>query len=415
MKNMESLYAERKLEKMLDGRTVVLGVTGGIAAYKVAGLASMLRKQHCSTEVIMTENAMKFITPNTFEALTGNRCITDTFDRNHSFDIEHISLAKKADFFMIAPASADIIGKIANGIADDMLSTTVMACKCPVAIAPAMNTRMYENPIVHDNIEKLRRFGYIIIEPSSGYLACGDTGAGKMPEPEELFSYIEKELAYKKDMQGLRVLVTAGATQESIDPVRYITNHSSGKMGYSIAKACMLRGADVVLISGKTALEPVRFIKNISVTSAKDMADAVKNSYSDCDIIIKAAAVADYTPAEYTDAKIKKSDSDMSIRLSRTEDILSWLGKNKSPNQFICGFSMETDNLLENSRNKLAKKNADMIACNSIREKGAGFQTDTNILTLITAEKEIPLELMSKDSASHILLDFILSERNKSV
>lgn len=414
MKSMESSYAERKM-KMLDGKTVILGVTGGIAAYKTAGLASMLKKQHCSTEVIMTKNAGYFITPNTFEALTGNRCITDTFDRNHSFEIEHISLASRADYCMIAPASADIIGKIANGIADDMLTTTVMACRCPVAIAPAMNTAMYENPIVQENLAKLKRLGYIIIEPASGYLACGTTGKGKMPEPDELFSYIEKELAYKKDMQGLKVLVTAGATQEAIDPVRYITNHSSGKMGYAIAKACMLRGADVVLVSGQTALRPIRFVNNISVVSAGDMADAVKSNYSDCDIIIKAAAVADYTPSEYAQSKIKKTDSDMCIKLSRTEDILSWLGSHKSENQFICGFSMETDNLLENSRKKLEKKNADMIACNSIKEQGAGFQGDTNVLTFITKDREKPLELMSKESAAHILLDFILDERNKKM
>ena len=409
MKNMESLYAERKM-RMLKGKTVVLGVTGGIAAYKIASLASRLRKNHCNVEVIMTENARNFITPNTFEALTGNRCITDTFDRNHSFEIEHISLARKADYFMIAPASADIIGKIAGGIADDMLSTTVMACRCPVSVVPSMNTNMFENPIVQDNIRKLEKFGYNIIQPATGYLACGDTGAGKMPEPEELFSYILKELAFPKDMKGLKVLVTAGATQEAIDPVRYITNHSSGKMGYAIAEACMLRGAETILVSGQTALEPVKFVKNISVVSAADMAEAVKENYSDCDIIIKAAAVADYTPAEYTDRKIKKSDGDMSVKLKRTEDILEWLGKNKSENQFICGFSMETENLIENSRKKLVRKNADMIACNSIAQKGAGFKADTNVLTLITREKQFPLELMSKASASHKLLDFILSE-----
>lgn len=403
------------MKTMLNGKTVVIGITGGIAAYKIAGLASMLKKQHCNVEVIMTENAQKFITPNTFEALTGNRCITDTFDRNHSFEIEHISLAKKADFFMIAPASADIIGKIANGIADDMLSTTVMACRCPVAIAPAMNTKMFENPIVQDNLAKLKKFGYEIIQPASGYLACGDTGAGKMPEPAELYGYIEKSLAFKKDMEGLKVLVTAGATQEAIDPVRYITNHSSGKMGYAVAKACMLRGADVTLVSGQTSLAPLKFVNNISVVSANDMFEAVKGNYSQCDIIIKAAAVADYTPSEYTDSKIKKSDDDMSIKLSRTEDILSWLGKNRSDKQFICGFSMETDNLLANSRKKLERKNVDMIACNSIREKGAGFMTDTNVLTLITKDREVPLALMSKDSASHMLLDFILCERAKFV
>ncbi|MGN0606537.1 MAG: bifunctional phosphopantothenoylcysteine decarboxylase/phosphopantothenate--cysteine ligase CoaBC [Oscillospiraceae bacterium] len=394
---------------MLKGRNVVLGITGGIAAYKAASLASMLKKQHCNVDVIMTKNACNFITPNTFEALTGNRCITDTFDRNHSFEIEHISLAKKADYFMIAPASANIIGKIANGIADDMLSTTVMACRCPVAIAPAMNTNMYENPIVRDNIAKLEKFGYTIIDAASGYLACGDTGAGKLPEPAELYAYIERELAYEKDMKGMKVLVTAGATQEAIDPVRYITNHSSGKMGYAIAKACISRGAEVKLISGRTALEPIRFAENIPVVSAHDMAEAVKANYSDCDIIIKAAAVADYTPKNYSDSKIKKSDDDMSIPLERTEDILSWLGKNRKDNQFICGFSMETDNLIENSRKKLVKKNVDMIACNSIKQAGAGFQTDTNILTFITEDKEIPNELMSKEMAAHKLIDFILS------
>lgn len=409
MKNMGNLYAERKM-KMLKGKTVVLGVTGGIAAYKIAALASRLRKNHCNVEVIMTENARNFITPNTFEALTGNRCITDTFDRNHSFEIEHISLARKADYFMIAPASADIIGKIAGGIADDMLSTTVMACRCPVSIVPSMNTNMFENPVVQYNIRKLEKFGYNIIQPATGYLACGDTGAGKMPEPEELFSYILKELAFRKDMKGLKVLVTAGATQEAIDPVRYITNHSSGKMGYAIAEACMLRGAETILISGQTALEPVKSVKNISVVSAADMAEAVKENYKECDIIIKAAAVADYTPEKYTDRKIKKSDGDMYVKLKRTEDILEWLGKNKSENQFVCGFSMETENLIENSRKKLVRKNADMIACNSIAQKGAGFGTDTNVLTFITREKQLRLELMSKSSASHKLLDFILAE-----
>ncbi len=388
-------------------KTVVIGVTGGISAYKIPNLASMLKKNNFNVEVILTENACNFITPNTFEALTGNRCITDTFDRSHSFDIEHISLAKKADCFIIAPASANIIGKIANGIADDMLSTTVMACKCPVIIAPSMNTGMLENPIVQENIAKLKKFGYEVIESSSGRLACGDTGKGKLPEPSELYSYIEKHIAYEKDLKGLKILVTAGATQEAIDPVRYITNHSTGKMGYAIAKACMLRGAEVTLISGKTALEPVKFVKNISVTSAEDMFNAVKENYSDCDIIIKAAAVADYTPVDYCDSKIKKSDNDMSIKLARTKDILAWLGENKSSKQFVCGFSMETDNLIENSIKKLEKKNADMIACNSIRQKGAGFGTDTNILTLITKNEQISLELMSKEKASHMIIDSI--------
>lgn len=413
MKNMADLFAERKMNRMLKGKTVVIGVTGGIAAYKTAGLASILKKNHCFTEVIMTKNSLNFITPNTFEALTGNRCITDTFDRSHSFDIEHISLAKKADLFIIAPASADIIGKIANGIADDMLSTTVMACRCPVIIAPAMNTRMFENPVVQDNLEKLKRFGYEIIEPDCGYLACGDTGSGKMPEPAVLFEYIKKHLAFEKDMMGIKVLVTAGATQEAIDPVRYITNHSSGKMGYAIAEACMLRGAEVILVSGKTSLNPPEFVKTVPVVSANDMANAVKENYGDCDIIIKAAAVADYTPSEYADSKIKKSDNNMMLQLKRTEDILEWLGKHKKQEQFICGFSMETDNLIENSRKKLIRKNADMIACNSIRQSGAGFQTDTNILTFITSDAEIPLELMSKESAAHRLIDFILSERKK--
>ncbi len=392
-------------------KTVVIGVTGGIAAYKMPNLASLLKKSGYNIEVILTENACNFVTPHTFEALTGNRCITDTFDRNHSFDIEHISLSKKADCFVIAPATANIIGKIANGIADDMLSTTVMSCKCPVIIVPSMNTNMLENPIVQSNIEKLRSFGYEVIDSDEGRLACGVVGKGKMPEPSEIFKHIQRHIECEKDMKGLKVLVTAGATQEALDPVRYITNHSTGKMGYAIAEACMLRGAEVTLISGKTALEPLKFVKNISVTSALDMFNAIKENYAENDIIIKSAAVADYTPSEYCNSKIKKSDNDMILELSRTNDILAWLGKNKSEKQFVCGFSMETDNLIENSRKKLLKKNADMIACNSISQAGAGFGTDTNIITFITEDKEIHLEIMSKKSVAHKLMDFILTLR----
>ncbi len=396
---------------VLEGKTVVLGVTGSIAAYKIASLASMLKKQHADVHVIMTKNAGYFITPVTFETLTGNPCITDTFDRNHPIEVKHISLAKKADLILIAPASADVIAKLAHGIADDMLTTTVLAARCPLYISPAMNTNMYENPILQDNLKILVKYGWNVITPATGYLACGDTGSGKMPEPEELFRYIEKELACEKDMKGLKVLVTAGPTQEAIDPVRYITNHSSGKMGYAIARAAMLRGADVTLVSGRTALEPLLFVKNVPVVSARDMFEAVTAVSDEQDIIIKAAAVADFRPASVNADKIKKDDGHLSIQLEGTDDILKYLGEHKKENQFLCGFSMETRDMLENSRKKLKKKNLDLIAANNVKVEGAGFQGDTNILTLISPEEEKSLPLMSKEEAAMRLLDTILSMR----
>jgi len=393
---------------VLKNKTVILGVSGGIAAYKIASLASMLKKKNCDVHVIMTENATNFITQATFEALTGNKCIVDTFDRDHEWDVKHISLAKRADFVMVAPATANIIAKLANGIADDMLTTTLLACKCPIAVAPAMNTRMFENAIVQDNIKKLRKYGFEIIMPNVGYLACGDTGAGKMPEPEELYAYIEKSLAFEKDLLGKKVLVTAGATQEAIDPVRYITNHSTGKMGYAIAQAAMLRGAEVTLVSGKTSLDKPKFMNFVQIVSAQDMFEAVAQYAPESDIIIKSAAVADYTPTQVADNKIKKKDGDMSIPLKRTTDILAHLGSNRREGQFICGFSMETENMLENSRAKLKKKNVDMIAANNLKVEGAGFGVDTNVLTLITADEEIQLELMDKQQAAHKILDEII-------
>lgn len=393
---------------MLNGKTVLLGVTGSIAAYKIASLASALKKLHADVHVIMTKNATNFINPITFESLIGNKCLVDTFDRNFEFQVEHVSLAKKADVAMIAPASANVIGKIAHGIADDMLTTTIMACKCHVMIAPAMNTNMYENPILQENLNILRAYGYEIIEPASGYLACGDTGAGKMPEPNTLLSYILRESAYKKDMKGKKVLITAGPTQESIDPVRYITNHSSGKMGYALAKMAMLRGAEVTLVTGPTAIEPPMFVNVVPVVTAKDMYDAVTAGFTKQDIVIKAAAVADYRPSQVSDEKVKKKDDQMSIELERTDDILKYLGEHKQPGQFLCGFSMETQNMIQNSRAKLEKKHLDMIAANNLKTEGAGFQGDTNVITLITPEKEIALELMSKDAAADRILDEIL-------
>lgn len=399
---------------MLKGKTVVIGVTGSIAAYKTASLVSSIVKLNADVHVIMTKNAANFINPITFESLTGNKCLIDTFDRNFQFNIEHVALGERADVFMIAPASADIIGKIANGIADDMLSTTILAAKCHKFISPAMNTNMFENPIVQDNLRKLEKFGYEIIQPASGRLACGSIGSGKMPEPETLLQYILRETAKEKDLKGKHILITAGATQEKIDPVRYITNHSTGKMGYAFAECCMLRGAEVTLISGKTSINPPMFVKFISVTSAADMAEAVKKYSDDMDIIIKAAAVADYRPSKISDQKIKKSDSSLSIELERTEDILSYLGKNKKEGQFICGFSMETENLIENSRKKLIKKNVDMIAANNLKVKGAGFGTDTNVITLITKDSTKELELMSKLQAADYIMDYILENINKS-
>lgn len=396
-------------QKLFSGKTVLLGVTGSIAAYKIASLASALKKQDADVHVLMTKNATNFINPITFESLTGNKCLVDTFDRNFQFQVEHVSIAKKADVVMLAPASANVIGKIAHGIADDMLTTTIMACKCPVYVAPAMNTNMYENPIVQDNIKILQKYGYKIIDPACGYLACGDTGTGKMPEPEVLLFYITREIAYEKNLAGKKILITAGPTQEAIDPVRYITNHSSGKMGYALAKMAMLRGAEVTLVSGQTAITPPPFVKVISITSAKDMYDAVTAVSDKQDIIIKAAAVADYRPASVSDEKMKKSDNQMSIELERTDDILKYLGEHKGENQFLCGFSMETSNMISNSRAKLEKKNLDMIAANNLKVDGAGFQGDTNVLTLITQNEEVSLELMSKEDAAGIILDKILS------
>lgn len=394
---------------MLSGKTVVLAVSGSIAAYKIANLASMLKKLHANVHVLMTRNATNFINPITFETLTSNKCLIDTFDRNFQYSVEHVSLARQADVVLIAPASANVIGKIANGIADDMLTTTVMACTCKKIVAPAMNHNMFHNPIVQDNLDKLRRFGYEVIQPANGYLACGDVGDGKMPGEEELLAYILKEIAFEKDLAGKKVLITAGATRESIDPVRFITNHSSGKMGFALAKAAVLRGADVTVVAAHTEVLPPMFVKVIPVRSAEDMFRAVTENASDFDIIIKAAAVADYTPVRTADSKIKKSDGDMGIELKRTQDILRWLGEHKRDGQFLCGFSMETDNVIANSRKKLDTKNCDMICANSLRTAGAGFGADTNIITLITKDSEFELELMTKDAAAHRIFDAILS------
>ena len=395
---------------MLKGKTVVLGVTGSIAAYKIANLASMLKKLHCKVHVLMTRNATNFINPITFETLTGNKCLIDTFDRNFQFNVEHVSIAKQADVVLVAPASANVIGKIAGGIADDMLTTTIMACTCKKLIAPAMNHNMFHNPIVQDNLDKLRRFGYEIIAPAKGYLACGDMGDGKMPDEQTLLDYIIREIAFEKDMAGKKVMVTAGATRESIDPVRFITNHSSGKMGFALAKAAMLRGADVTVVAAHTDVAPPRFVEVIPVVSAADMFEAVTSRAGECDIIIKAAAVADYTPEAVADSKMKKSDSDLSIPLKRTQDILKYLGAHKREGQFLCGFSMETDNVLENSRKKLLSKNCDMICANSLRHEGAGFGVDTNVITLITKDSETELPQMSKEDAAHRIYDVILNK-----
>ncbi|MBR5597102.1 MAG: bifunctional phosphopantothenoylcysteine decarboxylase/phosphopantothenate--cysteine ligase CoaBC [Lachnospiraceae bacterium] len=399
---------------MLKNKTVLLGVTGSIAAYKIANLASALKKLHADVHVLMTKNATNFIHPITFESLTGNKCLIDTFDRNFQFQVEHVSIAKKADIVMVAPASANVIGKIAHGIADDMLTTTVMACKCPVYISPAMNTNMYENPILQDNMKILEKYGYHIITPASGYLACGDTGAGKMPEPENLLQYILQEIAYEKDMKGKKILITAGPTQEKIDPVRYITNHSSGKMGYALAKRAALRGAEVTLVSGQVSLTPPPFVKVVSITSTKDMFDAVTKVSEEQDIIIKAAAVADYRPAFVSDEKMKKKDDQLSIELERTDDILKYLGEHKREGQFLCGFSMETQNMISNSRAKLEKKNLDMICANNLKVEGAGFKTDTNVLTLITQNEEVSLDMMSKEDAAGVILDKILLLQSKT-
>ena len=392
---------------MLKGKTVVLGVTGSIAAYKMANVASMLVKRGCEVHVVMTKNATHFINPIAFESLTNTKCLVETFDRNFQFHVAHVSLTDKADLMLVAPASANVIGKIAGGIADDMLTTTVMACQKPVLIAPAMNTKMYENPILQDNLEKLRGYGYEIIEPASGHLACGTSGAGKMPSEEVLVAHIERRISMEKDLEGKKVLVTAGPTIEAIDPVRYISNHSSGKMGYEIAKAAMLRGADVTLVSGQTSLTPPMFVDTIPVKSAADMYEAVMEKKDEQDIIIKAAAVADYTPSYVSQEKVKKKDGEMSIELTRTKDILKTLGEQRRDDQFLCGFSMETQNMLENSRAKLKKKQIDMIAANNLKEKGAGFQTDTNIVTFITENEEVPIPMMTKEEVANALLDFI--------
>lgn len=394
---------------MLQNKTVLLSVTGGIAAYKMADVASSLVKLGAKVHVLMTQNATNFINPITFETLTCNKCIIDTFDRNFDFKVEHISLAKAADIVLIAPATADVIGKIANGIADDMLTTTVMACKCPILISPSMNTNMYDNPIVRDNMNRLVHYGYKLIEPDSGHLACGDSGKGKLPSPETLVNHIKHEIAFTKDLAGKKILITAGATQESIDPVRYITNHSTGKMGYALATMASYRGADVTLISGATTIAPPPFVNLIRIKSAADMFEAVKEHAASQDIIIKAAAVADYTPTTTADEKIKKKDGDMSIPLKRTEDILKYLGEHKPDGQFICGFSMETENMLENSRAKLERKNADMIVANNLKTAGAGFGTDTNVVTLITKDSIKELEIMSKNDVANVILDNIIS------
>lgn len=392
---------------MLEGKHIVLGVTGSIAAFKIASLASMLKKKKADVTVIMTQNATNFINPITFESLTGNKCLVDTFDRNFQHSVEHVSLAKQTDVFLIAPASANVIAKAAHGIADDMLTTTLLACQCPKIIAPAMNTRMYQNPIVQDNMKILQNYGMEVITPATGYLACGDTGEGKMPEPELLLEYIIKALK-PKDMQGVRVLVTAGPTMEKIDPVRYISNHSTGKMGYAIARAAMMRGAEVTLVSGKTQLEPPMGVRTIDVISAADMAEAVKGCAKEQDIIIKAAAVADYRPKYTADEKVKKKDDDLAIELERTEDILGYLGEHKQKRQFLCGFSMETEHMIENSRKKLEKKNLDLIVANNLKQSGAGFGTDTNIVTLLTREETIELPIMSKEEVADKLLDHIM-------
>ena len=395
---------------MLEGKHIVLGVTGSIAAYKIASLASMLAKKHADVTVIMTKNATNFINPITFESLTGNKCLVDTFDRNFEFQVEHVSLAKQTDVFLTAPASANVIAKAAHGIADDMLTTTLLACTCPKIFAPAMNTRMYQNPVVQDNMEILKRYGMEVITPADGYLACGDTGAGKMPEPEVLYEAIVKALT-PKDMAGKRVLVTAGPTREKIDPVRYISNHSTGKMGYAIARAAMLRGADVTLVSGKVNLEPPKGVRLLPVVSAADMAQAVKENARDQDIIIKAAAVADYRPSVTADEKLKKKDGEMTIELERTEDILAYLGAHRRNGQFLCGFSMETEHMLGNSRLKLEKKNIDMIVANNLKQAGAGFGTDTNVVTFLTADETVQLPIMSKEDVADRLLSFIMERQ----
>ena len=402
-------------QSMLKGKTVVLAVSGSIAAYKIASLASALGKLHADVQVLMTQNATNFINPITFETLTGNKCLVDTFDRNFQYSVEHVALAKRADVVLVAPASANVIGKIANGIADDMLTTTVMACKCKKIISPAMNTQMFENPIVQDNLKKLEHYGYEVIQPAVGLLACKDVGKGKMPEPETLLEYILREVAYEKDLKGKKILVTAGPTQESIDPVRYLTNHSSGKMGYAIAKVCSMRGADVTLVSGKTSIKPPLFVDVVPVTTAREMYEAVTGRFDRQDIVIKAAAVADYRPKTISEQKVKKADGELSIEMERTDDILKYLGEHKRSNQFLCGFSMETEHMLENSRKKLKKKNLDMIVANNVKVEGAGFAGDTNIVTLITRDDETQLPLLSKEETAVEIMNKILEQTEKQL
>lgn len=397
----------------LQGKCVLLGITGGIAAYKMANVASGLRKAGATVHVIMTENATKFITPLTFETLTNNRCVVDTFARDFQYDVKHISLAKAADLILIAPATANVIAKLANGLADDMLTTTVLAARCKKLVAPAMNTAMLENPITQDNLAKLKKYGFGIIEPAVGMLACKDVGSGKLPEPETLLDCIAMELAREKDMAGLHVIVTAGPTQEALDPVRYLTNHSTGRMGYAIAREAMLRGADVTLISGPTALKPVPGVKTVDVVSAKDMFEAVQAALPETDILVKAAAVADYRPVSIAEDKIKKQDGDMAIPLERTDDILGWVAEHRHPGLFVCGFSMETRDMIENSRKKLARKHLDMIAANNLKVAGAGFGVDTNVVTILTADGIQELPLMGKDQVAAKLLDAILERRTK--
>ena len=397
----------------LQGKCVLLGITGGIAAYKMANVASGLRKAGATVHVIMTENATKFITPLTFETLTNNRCVVDTFARDFQYDVKHISLAKAADLILIAPATANVIAKLANGLADDMLTTTVLAARCKKLVAPAMNTAMLENPITQDNLAKLKKYGFGIIEPAMGMLACKDVGSGKLPEPETLLDCIAMELAREKDMAGLHVTVTAGPTQEALDPVRYLTNHSTGRMGYAIAREAMLRGADVTLISGPTALKPVPGVKTVDVVSARDMFEAVQAALPETDILVKAAAVADYRPVSIAEDKIKKQDGDMAIPLERTDDILGWVAEHRHPGLFVCGFSMETRDMLENSRKKLDRKHLDMIAANNLKVAGAGFGVDTNVVTILTADGTQELPLMGKDQVAAKLLDAILERRTK--
>ena len=396
---------------MLKGKTVILGVTGSIAAYKIADLASKLSKLHCDVHVIMTKNATNFINPITFETLTNNRCLVDTFDRNFQYNVEHVSLAKKADVVLVAPATANVIAKMAHGLADDMLTTTVLACNCKKIVAPAMNTQMLHNPITQDNVDILKHYGFEMIEPAIGMLACKDIGEGKLPDTEVLLDYILKAIAFEKDMEGMRVMVTAGPTQEALDPVRYITNHSSGKMGYALARNAMLRGAKVTLVTGETSIPKPPFVEVVEVKSAADMFAAVATRSEEQDIIIKAAAVADYTPMSVSDQKLKKTDEELVILVERTKDILKYLGINKLPHQFLCGFSMETEHMIENSRKKLVNKNLDMIVANNLKVEGAGFGVDTNVITMITQDKEIALEMMSKDDAAEQILNEILKCR----